>query len=72
MGDGTGIHASGGAEAGDGCSGDGSLGQGRCGSGRGASAGAGREQGRLCWGTRLARAWVWKLGGGGGGRFFEL
>ena len=33
----------------------------------GGSDGAGREQGRLCWGSRLARARLWKLGGGGGG-----
>ena len=29
----------------------------------GGSAGTGREQGRLCWGSRLARARLWKLGG---------
>ena len=40
-------------------------GQGRCGFDRGGSAGAGHEQGRLCWGSRLARAWLWKLGGEG-------
>ena len=33
----------------------------------GGSAGVGREQGRLYWGSRLARAQLWRLGRGGGG-----